>query len=354
MVTLFCDFETRSAVDIKKAGADVYARHPSTDILCMGWTLDEEPVQLWTPEHGSYDVLKAFKDCDAVVAHNAPFELAIWNYVGVKKYRWPPLRPEQVICTMAMSYAMALPGALEDAAPAAGLAVQKDCAGHRVMLKLSKPKKILESGEPIFFETLEEPEKFEILYAYCKQDVEVERQLYKRLVKLPPEEHDLWVLDHKINQRGVQIDVEAVKKALVLIEIEKDRLNEQMREATSGTVVSTTDVGQLTKWVRAQGFPTEGLAKGDVLELLKNEKLPPHVRLALETRQKGSKSSTAKLTKMISGVCEEGRARGLFQYWGAGATSRFAGRRIQLHNMPRPRIPQSYIDHVFEILKEFQ
>lgn len=351
MSVLFLDFETRSACDIKKCGADVYARHPSTDILCAGFAVDEHPAHLWLPGSGYVHAWQVYGGLNGrtVVAHNAPFELAIWNNVGVKKYGWPPLRADQVVCTMAMCYAMALPGALEDAAPAAGLSIQKDTKGHRIMLQLSQPK----DDDGNFWTPQEQPEKFEALYAYCKQDVEVERELYKRLFPLPLSERELWILDHKINQRGVQIDIPSAIKANGIAEIEKARLNDEIRRVTGGAVSATSEATRLTEWVCAQGIEVPGVAKADILTALADANLPPHVRQALEIRKMAAKSSTAKLSKMISGVCEDGRARGLFQYWGAGATGRFAGRRIQLHNLPRPRMKQYQIDQTFKFISYF-
>lgn len=346
MSVLFLDFETRSACDIKKCGADVYARHPSTDILCMGYAFDDGNVRLWLP---GQDVVPN-QEGRTVVAHNAAFELAIWNHVGVKKYGWPPLDPAQVTCTMAMCYAMALPGALEDAAPAAGLTTEKDKAGQRVMLQLAQPK----DDDGNFWTPKEQPEKFEKLYAYCARDVEVERELYKRLFPLPVSERELWILDHTINQRGVQIDIPSVQKAQDIAELEKARLNEEIRRVTDGAVCATSEATRLTEWVCAQGVKVEGVAKADILAALADKELPERVRNALEIRKLAAKSSTAKLSKMLSGVCEDGRARGLFQYWGAGATGRFAGRRIQLHNLPRPRLKQHEIDDAFSNFETFK
>ena len=140
MSVLVIDFETRSACDIRKAGADVYARHPTTEVMCMGYAFDDEPVEIWS---APLDLSERVKDHvltgGTVVGHNVAFELAIWNNVATPQHDWPLLDPAQTHCTMAMSYAMGLPGALEDAAPAAGLKVQKDTQGHRVMMQLSFP-----------------------------------------------------------------------------------------------------------------------------------------------------------------------------------------------------------------------
>lgn len=357
MSTLYLDFETRSAVDLKTQGADVYARDPSTDILCVGWAIDDEPVRLFSGENAEtemYDLMNPLMEMVPVVAHNAAFELAIWNHVCVPKYKWPPLHPEQMVCTMAMAYAQSLPGGLADAAPAAGLTMQKDSIGHRIMMKLSQPRSVDEkTGAVKWWAPQDVPKDFQKLYAYCKQDVEVERALYKRLVKLSPSEQSLWILDHQINQRGIQIDISAVRKAIEIVEMEKKRLDAEMRGVTKGAVATCTATGQLTDWLKwklGESIEVDGVAKSDVLEMLENPTLPSDCRRALLLRQEAAKSSTAKLKAMISRTCDDGRVRSTMQFHGAG-TGRWAGRGLQTQNFPRPTISQEDIENVFEILE---
>lgn len=350
MTVLFIDFETRSTVNIKKAGADVYARHPSTDAWCMGYAVNDMPVDLTTRQSG-WDEWSAADFADwpmgemTFVAHNAAFELAIWNHIMVPRYGWPPLKPEQVVCTMAMAYAMALPGALADAAPAAGIDVQKDMQGHRIMLQLAQPR----TEDPLTWYTPEEfPEKFERLYAYCKQDVEVERQLYKRLLPLSDSERRLWILDQKINQRGVQVDLPAVRKAIEIVRMETNRLNAEMRKVTNNAVATCGAHQQLKDWLLFRGVSTDSVAKGDVTDLLAGP-LPDDCRAALLLRQEAAKTSTAKFEAMLNGACDDGRLRGMFQYH-AASTGRWGGRRVQLQNLPRPKLKQAEIDQIFEVL----
>lgn len=139
-------------------------------------------------------------------------------------YGWPELKINQCEDTMAMAYAMALPGSLDDASRAAGIPYQKDLAGHRIMMKLSKPRSIDRNGDPIWWTPKDVPEDFEKLYAYCKQDVEVERALAKRLLKLSPFEQKVWELDYKINRRGVYVDQTSARIAVALVEHEKSGL----------------------------------------------------------------------------------------------------------------------------------
>lgn len=368
MPVIHCDFETRSTVDLKKAGLDVYARHPSTDVWCMAWAVDEGPVHMWTPDPTGAHYPRLLSEVMAepnvvFIAHNAQFELAIWNQIMVSRYGWPELKIEQTYCTMAMAYAMALPGSLEKAAAAVGIEAQKDMAGHRVMMQLSKPRRGPEPscgachGTGVYggvggpcdcTEFWNDPAKLETLYRYCKQDIEVERQLYKRLLPLSPAERALWILDQKINNRGVAIDVLSARKAIALVAAEKKRLDEEMRKVTGNAVATCTATGQLTQWLRWRGLEVPSVAKADVLDLLAGP-LPDDCRAALLLRQEAAKSSTAKLDAMIEVAAVDGRARGLFQYHGAG-TGRWAGRKVQTQNMQRPSLGQDQIDDVFEIL----
>ena len=141
-MSLHIDFETRSATDLKKVGLDNYARDPSTDVWCMGFAFDDEPVDLLTmPELYNrrmaltHPVARHIAEGGEVVAHNAAFELAIWNN-KLRRFGWPELKIEQTRCTMAMTYAMALPGSLEKAAAAVGIKEQKNMAGHRLMMQM--------------------------------------------------------------------------------------------------------------------------------------------------------------------------------------------------------------------------
>lgn len=344
------DFETKSACDLKKCGADIYARHESTDVWCMAYAFDDEEPELWVNKPGTapIDVLLAVENGATIMAHNAPFELAIWNRALVKKYGWPELNPDNVICTMAMAYAMAIPASLEKAAFALGVDQKKDMVGSRIAVQLSQPRKINPDGSIVWWD---DAEKFKILYEYCKQDVRVEQELFKRMMLLTPQERKIWALDYKINQRGVYVDIPSAKKAIKLVEAEKWRLNNRMRAITQNQVATCNAVGQLIDWLRTKGVAVDSVAKASLTDLLATSSLPPECREALLIRQEAAKSSTAKLEAMINGTHIDNRSRGLFQYHGAN-TGRWAGRRIQLQNLPRPNLSQAQIDEVFNLLEE--
>jgi DNA polymerase len=342
------DFETRSTVDLPKTGVHVYADAPDTDVWCFGWAIGDEAVEMWKP-HDPGNIARLFEYLDMgglFVAHNAAFELAIWNRLCVPRYGWPALPVQQVRCTMAMAYAMALPGSLEQAAAAVGLDIGKDMDGRSLMLRMSKPRSFAKDGSPIWWDDADRRER---LYAYCRQDVEVERQLEKRLMPLSPAEQRLWELDMQVNDRGVQIDLPAVHAAMAVVEEQKRRLDAEMLRVTGGFVSGCTKVQDLVDWIDLNGVKTGGIAKADVLDLLGREDLPPVVRKALLLRQAAAKSSTAKLKSMVASAGADGRARGLLQFHGA-ATGRWAARRIQTQNMPRPTMDQVDIEAVLDIL----
>ena len=350
-MNLHIDFETFSACDLKTAGLDNYAKHPSTGVHCMAYAFDDEPVVVLeangrpnaagVANDFHYPADREFwwhvKRGGLVYAHNAAFELAIWNNVCAPKYGWPPLKAEQCRCTMAMAYAMSLPGGLEEASNALAVGIAKDMKGARVMMQLAQPK-----ADGSLWKPEDDPAKFQQLYDYCKQDVEVERALHARMMELSDEEQKLWTLDYTINQRGIQIDLDAVNAAIRLVAAEKARLDREMLRTTGGVVGSCTEVQLLVKWVRSQGVEVKGLAKADVLDALSGE-LPARVRAALNLRKEAAKSSTAKLIAMRDAASSDGRVRGALQYHGAN-TGRWAGRRVQFHNVPRPFLKPAQVD----------
>ena len=320
---LFIDFETRSACELKVCGVDVYAKCPSTEVLCMAYCFGDEEVNLWVPNETLPErVAKHLREGGTVVGHNVGnFEWNIWEFVCTIKYGWPKLSIAQCFDTMAMANAMGLPGSLDMAAQGAGLTHKKDQEGRRIMLQLSQPR---DTAGKIFWQKEQVPEKFQKLYDYCKQDVVVERALFRRLTPLSEKERAIWLLDHKINSRGVGIDLETVKRCAVTVANEQERLQKQLEVLTARQVPSFNSHAKFKKWVQSQGLEdVESIDKDSVMTLLNRTDIPPQVREALLIRQEAAKSSTAKLTAMLFG-CTEGRARSTFEYYGAKQTGRWA------------------------------
>jgi len=333
MKSLHIDFETYGD-GLKEEGLDNYACNPDNGVHCLGYAFGDEPVELlnFHTEKFADDhpVLLHVAAGGEVVAHNAAFELAIWNNICVPRYGWSPLRVEQCRCTMAQAYSMSLPGSLEKAALALGIENKKDKSGQLLMLQLARRR-----YNGTFWTPEQNPEKFEKLFAYCKQDVEVERELDARMMHLSSKEQALWVMDYKINQRGVYVDVQSIEKALALVESEKARLDAAMLAITDGVVGRCTEVQLLIKWIRSRGVEINGVAKADVLDAMAGD-LPREVRVALALRKEAAKSSTAKLMAMRERASADNRVRGTLQFHGA-STGRWSGRGIQVQNYPRPR-----------------
>lgn len=206
---LHIDLETRSTVDLKKAGQNAYAEHATTDVWVCCYALDDEPVRAWFPG----------QDCPAVIvehvaaggdlyAHNSAFERLIWRHILTPRYGWPRPRLETFWCTAAMAAAMALPRALDDVARVLGLPVRKDKEGAALMMRMARPRQVKPDGALVWWDV---PERIQRLAAYCAQDVEVERALTKRLRLLSPDEREVFLLDARINDRGVTLDMRLIE-----------------------------------------------------------------------------------------------------------------------------------------------
>lgn len=341
---LHIDFETRGTVDLQAVGVENYASHPNTDVWCMAYAFNNEEPTVWMPTLGTVpNILSHVQSRGITMAHNAAFELAIWNRLMVPRYGWPELSASRMRCTMVMAYAMALPGSLDNAAMALGLTQQKDEVGHRLMMQMCRPK----TDAPLTW--WDSPDKIARLCEYCAQDVRVEQAICGRLLSLSPAEQDLWTLDQTINGRGVHLNAETIQKAMVIVEKEHARLTAQIRDVTQGAVGSPSQIAAIIKW--AEPFwPLEGLAKQDIIDVL-IQPIPDKIRQVLLIRQEYAKTSTTKLNSMMTAQSPDHRVRGTMQFHGAG-TGRWAGRRIQPHNMPRPQMKSQEISAVIKTINQ--
>ena len=351
------DFESRSDINLKKSGADVYAKGKHTDILCMAWSVDEGPANLWKlGDKNPTELFSLIKDGADVYAHNAAFELIMWNFTCRRKYGWPVLPINQVYCSMVMAFSMGLQGSLEGAAKNLGLDVEKDMKGHRIMLQLSKPREIDKYGNITWWDIKDSTnklniiEKYEKLYKYCIQDIVVQRGIRKRTLPLSAYERKTWILDQKINNRGVHVDVSAIKNAIKIVALEKKRLDSELRIITKNKVAGCGAAVELAKWLSKNGAKTDSVDKAHVLDLLERDDLPEKTRQVLLLRKEAARSSTAKLGTMIKACGLDQRVRGCFQYYGAASTGRWSGRRVQFQNVPRPKMKQDKIEAVIKLL----
>jgi DNA polymerase len=338
---LSLDFETRSAINLTKVGAERYARDPTTGVWCAAWAIDDDPVGIWYPGLNAvpHKLLDHIESGGTVSAWNAPFELAIWRHVILRDYpHFPELKIEQLDCTMARSLACSLPGKLEICAEALGIAEQKDKAGHRLMMKMCVPTKAWRDnpvGPPQWHD---KPGDLERLGEYCIQDVKTERCARKQIDPLSPRERQTWIMDRIINDRGVRIDIPNVQRALKIVEKEKKRLNKELQQVTGGSI-ETLGSKSFLPWLDTQGIKLENMKKRRVSRLVRsNIEMTPAARRALEIRLEGAKASTAKLNTMLVTCDEHGICQGLLRYHGT-TTGRWAGSLWQPHNLMRPEFP---------------
>jgi len=350
------DFETRSAADLRKVGLFIYAKHPSTRVWCCAYAFGDEDPEIWlSGEPCPPRLKKHIEDGGIIVCHNAQFERQIFIEIMGPQHGWPVPELEQFRCTMAMSYAMSLPGSLEGAGAAVNLPIQKDVAGGKVMKKMAKPRarfgctgcggsgiradercaKCQGTGE--IYTWWDSAENKMILYDYCSNDVLTERELEKRVLPLSPFEQKVWFLDQEINERGVYIDQDLCMQADAIVARAQSKLDTEMQFVTEGAVDSCSAASALLKWLNANGVPAPNLKRETIDEMLGGWDLPERCRRAIELRSDGSKTSTAKIKKMLLMRAEDGRMRGNLQYHGAGP-GRWAARGAQLQNLKRPKI----------------
>lgn len=336
MTKIFIDFETRSAVDIKEVGAWAYAAHPSTDVLCLAYSIGNERAQgLLTQKELAAGKAFPIPDDAVFVAHNVHFEYAIWREIMVKHYGWKPLEdPRWWNCTLARAAAANLPLSLDGCGDALGITHKKDLHGRSVMLKLSRPIDF----DPISLDPIynEDPALYQKLYDYCARDVAAEMELDKRLPELSPAEKEVWNLDLLVNRRGVQMDVDLARAAAKMAATLTDQLNEDLVALTNGAVTKASRVAEMKRWIEARGVVVgESLDKASVTALLAREDVPGVVRKVLAIRRQVGKSSTAKYESVLNVASPaDGRARGLLQYHAAGP-GRWGGRLFQPQNLPK-------------------
>jgi DNA polymerase len=331
------DFETASLGSLPQMGAHKYARQPSTRILCFAYAIEEDDPAVWFPEHQAppQPLLKAAADPKLeFCAWNAQFEFNVWNVCG-KVWRLPPLPIERFHCTMARALYWGAPPKLEQAAPVVGANVNKDKEGARLMRRMTRPR---DDGSWWDQDERDGKDLLIRLGQYCMQDVRTERAVARRLKPMPPEERRLWLLDQRMNARGLEVDIDAVHKMQAVVEHELRRLGGRLDKLTGGAVTSVTQTGRIVEHLKAQKVQIDSLDKR-VLPLVLNDPKNPLTgdqRLILTLYQEGAKSSTAKLARMRSYQDDDGRVRGLVQYGGAMRTLRWAGRGVQIQNYPRP------------------
>lgn len=340
--TVLVDFETRSYLNVLDVGAWRYAEDETTEVLCMAYRIGDGETKLWVPEILPFpQELIELIEADAVFeAHNVQFERAIWMFI--LKAKMGILMPRYWKDTLAACAYRGLPLALDKVGDALRLPIQKNKRGKYLLQQLSTPKWGTKIDPDRIYR--EDWDLYQELYDYCIDDIKSEGCLGESIGDLPPAEQGLWVLDQRINFSGVQLDVEAVKAALRIIEQVETKLNARLYEITDKKVERATQRDRMLNWFRENGLAAmPNLTKDTVFDLMERadngelDHLPPETIEAVRIRAQLAKASTKKLTKMLETVSRDGRIRGLLQYHGAG-TGRWAGRLVQPQNFPRASV----------------
>lgn len=346
------DFETRSAVDLRKTGVYKYAADQSTDIWCMAYKAPwSDDVLVWQPGDAVDIHLEDWIMAGGLLsAWNANFERVIWNEIMVGRYQWPATKIKQWRCTMAQASAMGLPRALGQAAAVLGVEEQKDKAGAALMLRMARPRKVNADGSYTWWNTTD---KVEQLIQYCRQDVRTELSVAETLNAMPDAERRLYQLDQRINDRGVKVDIDLIERVSKLANDASENIDAEMKRLTNGQVKAATNAMDLTAWLRGYELNVNSVDKQTVTRMLAMDGLHPIIKQVLRLRQDGAKSSTAKYDAMVNAANADDRMRGLLMYHGA-ATGRWSGRLVQPQNFPRPQKKQDELDEIIAKLKADQ
>ncbi|WP_179107348.1 DNA polymerase [Sediminibacillus massiliensis] len=355
MGTLNIDIETFSSIDIKKAGLYRYVQSPDFQILLFAYSVNKGPTQivdLAQDEFIPLHIIEALENPEVTKhAYNAPFEwYCLSKHLGMYgKHTVDWL--SQWRCTMFHGLYCGYTAGLGPTAKALGLAQskQKMTVGNSLIKVFSTPTKpTKKNGGRTRTLPHHEPEKWELFKEYCIQDVEVEKEIESKLSKFPvPEaEQKLWELDQQINAHGISVDNQLIEGAIQISNETTATLTEEAKQLTG--LNNPNSAAQLKKWLSDQGMEVENLQKDTVGELI--ETTEGSVKRALEIRQEMSKTSVKKYLAMEAACCPDNKVRGLLQFYGANRTGRWAGRLVQVQNLPRNYL--STLGHARELVRD--
>ena len=351
MITI--DIETRSDKDISKCGVYAYTDTPYFDILLFAYSIDGQPVRVVDTANGEEipeNVLAALADENVVKrAFNCNFErVCLSKYLRENHPQYFQsysidvdtvgdfLNPESWHCSMIHARTLGLPSSLAEVGKVLGIEQQKMTEGKALIKFFCVPYDTID-GVPQFHNPKDYPDKWEIFKAYNKRDVEAELEIDRKLSRfsVPNFIWQEFYLDQEINDRGILVDMQLADKAIGLDAEAKEELTAEMKRLTG--VENPNSVYQLLDWLETQGYKSDSLGKAQVQELIKTAKEP--VKSVLQMRLQLSKSSVKKYTAMKNTACSDNRARGMFSFYGASRTGRWAGRNVQLQNLPQNHLP---------------
>lgn len=318
-------------------GSAVYARHPSTEVLTLSYDLkDGRGVRRWRPYLPlPADLFAYLAGGGLIEAHNSSFEEQIWRFVCVPKYGFPPLNPDALRCSMAKARAHGLPGALANLTAVLGTSVQKDDDGKRLLKKFSEPRNPTKADPRLRITPEDDPVDGERLYSYCDTDIASEAEASLRMPDLEGVELEYWLLDQRINRRGVHVDSQGVQDAIAIINQAREAYNAELAAITGG--IKASELQQLKGWLTAQGVYMASMDEDAIDDVLKCE-IPAQARRVLEIRQAVGSASVKKVFAMANQTTSEGRLHNLFNYHGA-RTGRPTGEGPQPTNLPKAGPP---------------
>lgn len=356
------DIESFSSFDLAESGVYRYVEAPDFCILLIGYSVDGGPVKVLDlteshtlfqhrPDDDTEFKRYLFDPSVTKFAFNASFErtcLAKWYHHEMPPQEWR--------CTMVAAHAQGLPGSLGTVGMLLGLPQdkRKDTIGKRLIAFFCKPCKPTAANNHRTRNLPEhDPDKWQLFKEYNRQDVVAEMAIGEKLEAeaenaMPEAEWNLWFVDQQINDRGIRLDMDMVNAIVDYNTSRSEALLEEARELTG--LENPNSLIQLKDWLRSQGIEMATVTKDTTAEILKRSDLTPDVRRALEIRQALGKSSVAKYTAMQNAVCQDGRLRGILQFYGAGRTGRWAGRIVQVHNLARNSLPD--LDTARELVKK--
>lgn len=353
-MTLRLDLETVSAIDLRRTGVYRYAEDPTTDVILACFKdayrgpTTMSRVHTWRPGMPvPARIVEAVTTGETITAWNAQFESALWAGVLAPRYGWPMPTYDQFDCTMARAMYWGYPGSLDGTGAAMGLGTVKEKTGHALMLRMCRPRSIDANGVPTWWHDAD-PSKYDELNRYCEQDVRAEDAIANALPPLPPEERQIWLLDQKMNRRGMPVDMALAEDMERIVRKTEVSLKARMDELTGNAVSGPNATKALAQWCADQGSPLANLQKDTLKELLRTLPKGP-VREALQIRADGAKASVSKLKAFREAVCKDGNVRGMLRYYGAIRTGRWSGAggaKVQPHNIVRGTIkrPDQAID----------
>lgn len=351
---IFLDFETRSRAKLSDVGAWRYAEDPSTRVLCLSYAFGNREPYIWVEgQQPPKKLLEKIREGYRIHGWNSTsFERAIFEVICGPKMGWDTPSIEQYRDTMTDALELALPAKLEKCAEVMGCVEKKDVEGHKIMMKLCKP---IASGKlkGQFREREDHMPDYIKLYAYCKQDVRTERDVYKRLpYHVEGESLELMRMTMRINERGLPVDMPAVEAINDQVEKEKIICSNRFYDITG--IESPTQREVFQNWVNENGPPLPNCQAETVFEYLQRVDLHPKLREAIELRNEVTTTSNAKYAKLIEMVCKDGTVKNNLIYRKAG-TGRFAGAGFQGQNLPALSLesPNSFIEFFLDYETDF-